>query len=102
MKTGCSVTSIDFDSENFGIGNLRVFHISIKNLSATGIGTTTTTPFADTNLRPKQYSYAIGLDYKTGLACRLCIRTNGTLVMQESKNIPSGNNEIRAVFIMPV
>ena len=100
FASGYSATSISIDATNFSCSGINVFQLTISNLAGNGIGTTATTVFGVCSLRPKQKTFAIGFDYITGQAVRMCIDTNGQISVQESVGVTSGNNQIRIVFTM--
>lgn len=100
FASGYSATSISIDATNFYCSGINVFQLTISNLAGYGIGTTTTAVFGICNLRPRQNTFAIGFDYVTGQAVRMCIATDGHISIQESIGVSSGNNQIRVVFTM--
>ena len=70
MKSGYSASSIAIYEVNYSIASVNVFQLYIHNINGSGIGTTGTTEIAQSNLRPRQNSVAIGIDYVSGRPVR--------------------------------
>lgn len=102
LLSGVSANGIAISDMNYLNGNIGVFQFRIDNINATNIGTVSTVPIATCNLRPKQNTYAIGMDYVSGRPVRIEITTNGDIYINESLGVSSGNNVINAVFVMPL
>ncbi len=100
--SGYSGSNIEISHLNVICGSLLVIHLMIHNISGGSIGSITTNVIATTNLRPKQETNAIGMDYVSGRPVRVAIGTDGTLKINESLGITQGNNVICTTLILPI
>lgn len=80
-------------------GKLYSGLLFIDNLSGKNIGTNEVADFGKINISLNRRIDAVGIEYLSSKPIRLSIGKNGTLNMQESAGVTSGNNRIRIPLI---
>ena len=78
--------------QHYSYGKIHFALINLINIKGNNIGTSTTTHIASLNIYPKKSTTFLMNDYKNKATLRCSISPDGTLTIEESVGVISGNN----------
>lgn len=91
LKEGYEATSISI-KQHYSYGKIHFALINFINIKGNNIGTSTTTHIASLNVYPKKSTTFLMNDYKNKAILRCSISPDGTLTIEESAGVISGDN----------
>ena len=91
LKEGYEVTSASI-AQHYSYGKIHFALINFINIKGNNIGTSSTTYVASLNIYPKKSTTFLMNDYKNKAILRCSIAPDGTLSIEESTGVISGDN----------
>lgn len=91
LKEGYEATSVSI-KQHYSYGKIHFALINFINIKGNNIGTGTTTHIALLNVHPKKSTTFLMNDYKNKATLRCSISPDGTLTIEESVGVISGDN----------
>lgn len=91
LKEGYEATSITI-KQHYSYGKIHFALINFINIKGNNIGTSTTTHIASLNVYTKKSTTFLMNDYKNKATLRCSISPDGTLTIEESVGVISGDN----------
>lgn len=91
LKEGYEAVSVSI-KQHYSYGKIHFALINFINIKGNNIGTSTTTHIATSNAYPKKSTTFLMYDYKNKATLRCSISPDGTLTIEESVGVISGDN----------
>lgn len=91
LKEGYEATGISI-KQHYSYGKIHFALINFINIKGNNIGTSITTHIASLNIYPKKSTTFLMNDYKNKTTLRCSISPDGTLTIEESVGVISGDN----------
>lgn len=91
LKEGYEAVSATIN-QHYSYGKIHFALINLINIKGNNIGTSTTTYIASLNVHPKKSTTFLMNDYKNKAVLRCSISPDGTLTIEESTGVISGDN----------
>lgn len=91
LKEGYEATGVSI-AQHYSYGKIHFALINFINIKGNNIGTSTTTHIASLNIYPKKSTTFLMNDYKNKATLRCSISPDGTLTIEESVGVISGDN----------
>lgn len=91
LKEGYEAVSASI-TQHYSYGKIHFALINLINIKGNNIGSSTTTHIAALNVHPKKSTTFLMNDYKNKATLRCSISPDGTLTIEESVGVISGDN----------